>query len=114
MLGDQMRETKRILGELETDYTQTIDEIRKHRDEQVGTTFLYYRSLLCFSIVCAKSSLYKLYNFQLYTLVPLYPCTLVLCLHRRKTLFCPSVVLNADGDLVNHISYPRMYCKSIG
>ena len=39
-LGDEMKKCKELLKQLETEYNDTIEEIRRHKEEQVGESWL--------------------------------------------------------------------------
>ena len=41
-LGDEMKKYKKLLRQLETEYNNTMEDMRRHMEEQVGETCLSF------------------------------------------------------------------------
>ena len=51
-LGDEMKKYKELLGQLETEYNDTMEDMRRHKEEQVSDSCLaLYRRVSAATIV---------------------------------------------------------------
>ena len=50
-VGDKMKKCKKLLRQLETEYNDTMEEIRRHKEEQVGGSCLSLCYICCWRIM---------------------------------------------------------------
>ena len=50
-VGDEMKNYKELLRQLETEYSNTMEEMRRHKEEQVGGSCLSLCYLRCWRIM---------------------------------------------------------------